>query len=111
MSEKFVQVAAFNFPTDPEVALFENILYDNDIQFQVRDSGIIGQDPLLQSAIGGVKFFVVESRAEEARELYLEFAHIHGINTGETESGKGMIQALIFIIALIIIGFLIVALG
>lgn len=106
MPEKFVQVAAFNFPTDPEVALFENVLHDNGIKFQLRDSGIIGQDPLLQSAIGGVKFFVLESRAEEARELYLEFAQLHGINTGDTKLGKGIMQGLVIAIILIVLAML-----
>lgn len=95
MVNDFVQIASFNFATDPEVALFESELHEANIHYEVRDEALLSADPLLSSAIGGVKFFVRQNQAQKAREIYLAFQQKHGINSESTKMGKGCIAALV----------------
>lgn len=110
MDNTFVQIGTFNFITDPEVPLFENELLEAGINYQIRNKGILSQDPLLSIPIGGVQFFVQEADAEAATALYQTFLETHGINTGDTKMGKGCIFALVATILLIVIGLLYIAL-
>ena len=109
MENTFVQIGTFNFITDPEVPLFENELREAGIPYQIRNKGILGQDPLLSIPIGGVQFFVQQQDAPEATALYRAFLETHGINTGDTKMGKGCVFALIAGILLIVIGLLYLA--
>jgi len=95
MENNFVQIAAFNFASDPEIPLFEAELSEANIHYEIRDEALLSADPLLSSAIGGVKFFVRQAQAAKAREIYLAFQQKHGINTEKSKMGIGCIVALI----------------
>jgi hypothetical protein len=95
MENAFVQIASFNFSSDPEIPLFEAALREAGIHYEIRDEALLSQDPLLTSAIGGLKFFVIKRQASKAQKVYQAFQETHGINTGETKSGVGCLVALV----------------
>ena len=66
----FYQIASYDNYLSANMAL--GMLQENDIDCHLKDEYIVTIDPLLNPAVGGIKLMVVESQAEQAKELIRE---------------------------------------
>ena len=70
MSETFYTIATFEFPAD--VQIIKGRLEAEGIPVFLKDENTINSDPLISSAIGGVKLQVYLSDKEKAIDIYNE---------------------------------------
>ncbi len=70
MKSEFHTLGTFEFPAD--VQIIKAKLESEGIPVFLRDEATINSDPLISSAIGGVKLQVYSSDRERAKEIYDE---------------------------------------
>ena len=66
-----VEVATFDWINEAELARI--FLEDNNIDVEIVDSQIAAADPLLANAVGGIKLKVINSDAEKAINLLVDY--------------------------------------
>jgi hypothetical protein len=71
MSEKFIQIATFNYPY--EMYILKTKLESEGIECNEYDSNTVTANPLLSNAIGGVKLMVKVEDAERAIKIMNRF--------------------------------------
>ncbi len=99
---QFVEIASYPFPSDPELAILRIELADADIPFFEKDSSTLSLDPLLSSAIGGVKILVEEKDEAAAHEVLAEIRERLGTEPEHSERGRGVIAGLWAVILLLL---------
>lgn len=70
MTQEFYTLGSFEFPAD--VQIIKGKLESEGIQVFLRDENTINSDPLISSAIGGVKLQVYSADMERAKQIYDE---------------------------------------
>lgn len=70
MSQEFHTLGSFEFPAD--VQIIKGRLEAEGIPVFLKDENTINSDPLISSAIGGVKLRVYATDKERAKEIYDE---------------------------------------
>jgi rubredoxin len=70
MEEKFFKIAAFEYVAD--VQIIKSRLESEGIPVFLRDENTLNSDPLISTAIGGVKLLVYSKDKERALEIYDE---------------------------------------
>jgi len=70
MEDKFVVIGSFEFTAD--VQIFKGRLESEGIPVFLKDENTLNSDPLISSAIGGVKLQVYSKDKERALKLYNE---------------------------------------
>lgn len=70
MSETFYTIASFEFSAD--VQIIKGKLESEGIKVFLRDENTLNSDPLISTAIGGVKLQVYSHEKERAIEIYNE---------------------------------------
>ncbi|MBD3346531.1 MAG: hypothetical protein GF401_15865 [Chitinivibrionales bacterium] len=110
------EIASYNWLNEAEMARLE--LQIHGIEAEVVESGITAANPLLGSAVGGVKIRVEQSQAQEAADLLKEYdkriyenhkpscPHCESENISETE-----LSSLLKILSILTIGILTLAIA
>lgn len=80
MAEEFHTLASFEFPAD--VQIIKGRLEAEGIAVFLKDENTINSDPLISSAIGGVKLRVYATDKERAKEIYDEVRNYATDNQG-----------------------------
>ncbi|UII78063.1 DUF2007 domain-containing protein [Flagellimonas sp. CMM7] len=80
MAEEFYTLASFEFPAD--VQIIKGRLEAEGIAVFLKDENTINSDPLISSAIGGVKLRVYAIDKERAKEIYDEVRNYATDNQG-----------------------------
>lgn len=70
MSDTLIILASFTFPAEAYSLL--NKLQANDIECSIADENIVTADPLLTSAVGGIKVKIFERDSEKALAILKE---------------------------------------
>ena len=70
MSDTIITLATFTFPADAYLLL--NKLQENNIECSIADENIVTADPLLTSAVGGIKVRIFERDSEKALAVVKE---------------------------------------
>ncbi|HFA49797.1 MAG TPA: hypothetical protein ENJ95_12380 [Bacteroidetes bacterium] len=106
-----VRIATFGLTDNPSLDLFEALLRNAGIAFEVRGKYGMTVNPIRSAALGGVGIYVDEDDAAYARELFMDFQKRNGIGQEESKAGNGCIIALVLFIVLFVIGMLFVNFG
>lgn len=80
MAQEFHTLASFEFPAD--VQIIKGRLEAEGIAVFLKDENTINSDPLISSAIGGVKLRVYATDKERAKEIYDEVRNYATDNQG-----------------------------
>lgn len=70
MSEKLIEVARFNFPTDPAFLLFISYLESEHIPYACPERMTLETQPFMSIGLGGMRVFVHEEHAERPKTLF-----------------------------------------
>lgn len=81
MKQEFHTLGTFEFPAD--VQMIKGRLEVEGIQVFLRDENTINSDPLISSAIGGVKLQVHTLDAERAQQIFGEVRNYATDNSGK----------------------------
>ena len=103
LPSQFVEITSYPYPNDPEMAIFRIELDIAGIEYFEKDSQTLALDPLLSSAIGGVKILVRAENEPEAHAILTEIRQRLGTAPSSSERGKGVILLLWAVIALIVL--------
>jgi hypothetical protein len=79
------EVVVRRFDAVHEAEMMAGYLRANGVPARLDDAVVVGMNPLLSLALGGIKLYVPRESAEEAARL------LHEIDTAEVEPGEGPI--------------------